>query len=138
MIRRLVRMKVLDEARLLGYLVVVVDGSGWLCFSYRHGDHCLERRHHSGVRYDHQVLEAKVLGPAGLTLSIGTAFIENTAAPATEGSAEAFKQDGELAAFSRLALQLKRAYPQLRLGLAGDALYACGRTFQIAKDNHWS
>ena len=86
----------------------------------------------------HQVLEAKVLGPDGLTLSMGSVFIENADAPMTAKAAEAFKQDCELNAFSRLAPQLKQDFPQLRLCLAGDSLYACGRMFQIAKDNHWS
>jgi hypothetical protein len=137
-IRRLLRMKVLDEARLLGHRVMVVDGTGWLCFRQRHCDHCLVRRHSHGTIYLHQVLEAKLLGPDGLTLSMGSAFIENADAPTTKVTAEAFKQDCELSAFSRLAAALKQAYPQLRLCLAGDALYACGRVFQIAQDNHWS
>lgn len=138
MIRRLIRMKILDEARLLGRLVVPVDATGWLVFRERHCPHCLVRQHPNGAYYTHQVLEAKVLGPGGLTFSIGTAFIENADAPATEVSAETFKQDCELSAFSRLAPQLKRDFPQARLCLSGDGLYACGRTFQIAKDAKWS
>ncbi len=136
--RRLIRMKVLDDARLLGHLVVAVDGTGWLCFRERHCDHCLVQRHEHYTLYMHQILEAKVLGPEGLALSMGSVFIENADAPTTEMAAEAFKQDCELNAFSRLAPQLKRDFPQLRLCLAGDSLYACGRMFQIAKDNHWS
>lgn len=138
MIRRLIRMKVLDDARLLGRLVVVVDGTGWVCFRVRHCDYCLVQRHEHYTLYMHQVLEAKVLGPDGLTLSMGSVFIENADAPMTAKAAEAFKQDCELNAFSRLAPQLKQDFPQLRLCLAGDSLYACGRMFQIAKDNHWS
>jgi hypothetical protein len=138
MIRRLMRMTILDEARLLGRLVVAVDGTGWLCFRERHCDQCLVRRHRSGTQYEHQVLEAKVLGPEGITLSIGTAFIENADAPTTPAAAETFQQDCEWSAFSRLAPQLKRDFPQVRLCLSGDGLYACGRTLQIAKDNGWS
>jgi hypothetical protein len=138
MLRHLIRMKILDEARLLGRLVVAVDATGWLFFRERHCDHCLVREHHSGTQYSHQVLEAKVLGSEGLTFSIGTAFIENADAPKTPAAAETFKQDCELSAFSRLAVQLKSDFPQLRLCLSGDGLYACGRTFQIAKDKHWS
>src|SRR5439155_1066930 len=41
MVRRLIRMKVLEAARLLGYLVVLIDGTGLLCFHRRHCDHCL-------------------------------------------------------------------------------------------------
>src|SRR5438132_6025559 len=96
MIRRLIRMKVLDDARLLGRLVVVVDGTGWVCFRVRHCDYCLVQRHEHYTLYMHQVLEAKVLGPDGLTLSMGSVFIENADAPMTAKAAEAFKQDCEL------------------------------------------
>jgi hypothetical protein len=115
-IRRLLRMKVLEEARLQGAMVMAVDGTGWLCFRERHCDHCLVRRYPHGTIYFHRVLDATT----------------------TKGTAAAFKQDCELSAFSRLAAEVKQAYPQLRLCLAGDALYACGRVFQIAQDNHWS
>lgn len=139
MLRRLVRMKALDSARLLGYFVMPVDGSGWLSFRERHCPHCLVRQHQHYTSYQHQVLEAKLLGPDGLTASLATAFIENDDAPA-EGSvaAETWKQDCELSAFVRLAADVKRAFPQLRLCLAGDSLYACGRVFQICQENRWS
>jgi hypothetical protein len=86
------------------------------------------------------VLEAKLLGPGDLTLSVGSAFIENEDAPAAAGrrSAEAIKQDCELKAFSRMAPQLKKDFPQLRLCLAVDALYACGRFFQECQDRRWA
>lgn len=139
MARRLLRMKVLDDARLLGHYVVPVDGTGLFCFRKRHCDACLEQRTKSGTRYLHQVLEAKLLGPAGLVVSIGTAFIENTDADGSrERDPERFKQDCELKAFQRLAPQLKKDFPQLRIVLAGDALFACGPTLQIAQDYNWS
>jgi hypothetical protein len=138
MIRRLLRMKVLDEARLLGHMVMVVDATGWLHFVQQHCPHCLVQRHKHGTVYLNQILEAKILGTGGLTLSMGSAFIENADARTTPVAAEAFKQDCELSAFSRLTPEIKRAYPQLRLCLAADALYACGRVFQICQDNHWS
>ena len=138
MVRRLVRMKVLDNARLLGHLVILVDGSGLLCWSRRHCDQCLVQRRHSGTLYLHQVLEAKVLGPAGVVLSVGSAFIENAdLAAATGKGADAVKQDCELKAFSRLAPALHQAFPQARLVLAGDSLFACGRVLQVAHDYHW-
>jgi len=58
--------------------------------------------------YLHQVLEAKLLGPAGVVLSIGSEFIANADTEATRGqNDEAVKQDCELKAFSRLAPRLK-------------------------------
>ena len=91
------------------------------------------QKHEHGTVYLHEVLEAKLLGPGDLTLSIGSAFIENdhAQAPAAAGrrSAEAIKQDCELTAFSRMAPQLTvpdrrcsvRLWPLLP-GLPGQAL----------------
>lgn len=139
MVQRLVRMKALDSARLLGSLVVLVDGTGLLCWRRRHCAQCLVHRHKSGTLYLHQVLEAKLLGPAGVVVSVGSAFIENADETAAAGkAAEALKQDCELKAFSRLAPQLRAVFPQARLVLAGDSLFACGRVLQLAKDYDWA
>jgi|GEM_PF-3325812 len=36
LVRRIIRMKALDDERLLGHFVVAVDGTGWLKFDRRH------------------------------------------------------------------------------------------------------
>src|SRR5262249_22369914 len=53
-------------------------------------------------------------------------------------SAEQRKQQCELKAMDALAPALKRDYPQLKICWLGDALWACGRAFQIARVNNWS
>lgn len=139
MIRRLIRMKALDDARLQGHFVVAVDGSGWMCFRTRHCDRCLTQKHGDTVVYLHLILEAKLVGPAGTALSIGTEFIENAeghdaaALPDTEQA----KQDCELMALERLAPVLKAQFPQLLLCLSSDSLYACGRALALARNNAW-
>jgi hypothetical protein len=137
-IHRLIRMKALDESRLQGRFVIVVDGSGYLVFKHQHCEHCLRRRHGEKTLYMHQVLEAKVLGPAQTVLSIGTEFIDNRDVANTPAgsSEESVKQDCELKAMRRLASTLRSDFPQLRMCLSGDGLYACGEGFQIAKDYH--
>jgi hypothetical protein len=139
MVRGLLRQKVFDEARLLGYRLVLLDATGHLRFHQRHCERCLVRKSGSSTLYLHQVLEAKLLGPAGLVASIGTAFIENAdQGPLTDdASVERLKQDCELKAWQRLAPQLKQDYPQLPLCLCGDGLYLCGATLAIAKENNW-
>jgi len=138
MVRRLLRMKILDTARLLGHLVVIVDGTGLLCFHRRHCDHCLVQRHAKSTLYLHNVLEAKLVGPAGVVLSVGTEFIQNEDASAAGGQGlDKIKQDCELKAFSRLAPKLKQAFPQARLVLAGDSLFACGRVLDACRHNDW-
>jgi hypothetical protein len=61
---------------------------------------------------------------------VGTEFIENA-------DPQASKQDCELKAFSRLAPRLKKDFPQLRLCLCLDALYACGRVLDVCRQNRW-
>jgi len=136
--QRLIRMKALDAARLLGRFVVLIDGSGYLVFHCRHCDHCLTQRHGETTLYMHQVLEAKLLGPAGTVVSIATEFIDNRDAQGTSAGAsqEQVKQDCELKALRRLLAGLRAEFPQLRICLGGDGLYACGEGFQFAKDYH--
>jgi hypothetical protein len=132
-LQRLIRMKALDAGRLQGRLVVALDGTGHVSFRRRHCPNCLVSKHEQYTLYQHQVLEAKLLGPAGLTLSMATEFIENSDVNlALNGDAR--KQDCELKAASRLLPALRRDFPQARICLGGDSLYACGRMFQLAQD----
>jgi hypothetical protein len=142
-VRRLLRNKVLDGFRFDGELVVAADGTGFLSFGQRHCAQCLEHRHGTGVCYLHPILEAKIVHPAGLALSIGTEFIENpvpapTSRRPTLTDYETVKQDCELNAFLRLAAQLKKAFPQTRFCLAADSLLACGPVLTVCEQNRWS
>jgi len=130
MVRRLIRMKALDKARLRGHFLIVLDGTGQLSFKQRHCKHCLTRKTGSQTLYYHHVLEAKLVTPEGMAISIGSEFIENS-------EAKASKQDCELKAFARLAPRLKKDYPQLRLCLCMDGLYANGMALEICRKNHW-
>ena len=139
MIRHLIRAKVLEPARVLSYLPVALDATGLYTFRQRHCDDCLTSRHGDCTIYAHNVLEAKLLGPGDLVLSLASEFIDNRDALAcTATSAAAFKQDCELKAFSRLAPRLHRDFPQLRLCLTVDALYGCGRFFAACQKHNWA
>jgi hypothetical protein len=138
MVQRLVRMKVLDAARLLGRLVLLIDATGLICFHQRHCKHCLVQRCGKQTLYLHHVLEAKVLGPAGVVVSLDSEFIENVDAAGAAGrSAEEVKQDCELKALQRLLPRIKKAYPQLCFVLALDSLYGCGPMFALAEELGW-
>jgi len=130
MVHRLIRMKALDSGRLMGHFLVNIDGTGQLTFHQRHCPHCLQQTIGGKTIYYHHVLEAKVVTPNGLAISIGTEFIENSDPKAT-------KQDCELKAFARLAPRLKRDFPQLLLCLCLDGLYANGSVLEICRQNHW-
>ena len=136
LVRRLLRMRVLDAARLQGHWVVAIDGTGYLVFRERHCAHCLERRYGEVTLYLHQVLEAKLLGPEGLVVSLGTVFIDQSDAADTpaDADAERRKQDCELKAFNRLDAQLRVTYPHLALCYSGDSLFACGRGLALGHD----
>jgi hypothetical protein len=138
-VQRLLRMKALDAARLLGQPVLLIDATGLICFHQRHCPHCLVQRHGKQTLYLHHVLEAKLLGPAGVVVSLGSEFIENADAADAKGkSAEEVKQDCELKALKRLLPRIKQDYPQLRFVLALDNLYACGPMFALAQQLKWS
>lgn len=130
MVRRLIRMKALDHGRLFGHFLVVLDGTGQFYFRRRHCQHCLRRTIDGKTQYYHHVLEAKLVTPDGLAFSIGSEFIENAAPHAP-------KQDCELKAFARLAPRLKKDFPQLRLCLCLDGLYANGTVLSICQQNRW-
>jgi hypothetical protein len=130
MVHRLIRMKVLDRGRLMGYFLIVVDATGQLTFEERHCPHCLERVVNGKTLYFHYVLEAKLVTPEGLAISVGSEFIENADPKAT-------KQDCELKAFCRLAPRLKKAFPQLNLCLCLDALYANGTVLDVCEQSRW-
>ena len=130
MVKRLIRMKVLDKERLLGHFVIAVDGSGMLKFKKRHCDHCLRQKISGKTLYFHHVLEAKLITPSGLALSIATEFIENI-------NLNASKQDCELKAFKRIQEKIKKTFPQLRICLLLDGLYANDPVFDICRKNNW-
>jgi hypothetical protein len=139
MVQRLLRMKALDAARLLGRPVLLIDATSLVCFRKRHCEHCLTRRHGKQTLYYHHVLEAKLLGPGGVVLSLDSEFIENADAGDTKGkSAEEIKQDCELKALHRLLPRIKKVYPELPFVLALDSLYGCGPVFALAAQFNWS
>jgi hypothetical protein len=143
-VRRLIRMKALDACRLSGKFVIALDGTGLLSFRRSHCESCLTQRWGKSTLYLHPVLEAKLVDLHGLALSVGTEFIENapahTAHPPRRSLSDyqKIKQDCELKAFTRLAPTLKKDFPQTRLCISADSLFACGPAIRICQDHHWS
>ncbi|MGM0568878.1 MAG: hypothetical protein ACQESB_06665, partial [Elusimicrobiota bacterium] len=131
MINRLIRMKTLTKFRIGGHYMVSIDGTGHLVFKERHCKHCLTKKKKGKIiYYYHNVLEAKLVTQTGVVLSMGTEFIENPHKRVT-------KQDCELKAFYRLAEKIKRSFPQLKICLLLDALYAGNPVFNICDRNNW-
>jgi hypothetical protein len=128
----LFEQKWLREYRLLGkYYLVAVDATGTVSFDERHCPHCLTKKSKNGkITYFHYVLEAKLITPDGLALSLASEWIENP-----EGEFD--KQDCERKAFKRLAEKLKKQYPRLPVCILADGLYPYEDAFQICEDNQW-
>lgn len=131
MLKRLIRKRCLEKYRLSGYYMVAVDASGHLTFNKRHCEHCLKAEKGGKVLYYyHPVLEAKLVLNNGMALSIGTEFIENP-------GSKVKVQDSELKAFRRLVEKLKKDFPQLKICLLLDGLYANKPVIDLCNKYCW-
>lgn len=135
MIQTILRKKLLVKWRLLDkYYLISVDGTGYIDFRKEHCSLCLTKELNNGKKYYyHPVLEAKLVTGNGLSLSIGTEFMENK----PKISSGDIKQDCELMAFYRWARKFKKEYPQLRICLLLDSLYARRPVFQLCERFGW-
>lgn len=132
LIRRLIRMKALDDWRLGGRFLLAVDGTGLYSFRERHCEACLETHHDSGVvTYSHKILVAFIVSSDGYALPVACNFIENPGQVYV-------KQDCEKKAFHRLEAKLKRLYPQTLFWLLLDGLYADQNVMRAAQGNGWN
>jgi hypothetical protein len=134
MVRVLLRRKIFHSSRFRKrWFRVAVDGSGVMSFDHKHCNQCLHKTSKKGkTTYSHQVMEARLITPNGFSISLATEWIENP-----EGE-EYDKQDCELKAFSRLAVKLKKAFPQLPILILADGLYPSEGFFKTCKNNQWS
>lgn len=131
MVRHLLRMRALDRFRLLGHVLVAVDGTGNLTFRFPHCEHCLTQKQGDETIYYHMALEAKLVTRNGMAFSLATEFIENP-------TPEPRKQDCERKAFARLAPQLKSAFPQMKICLLLDSLYLEQPAIRTCRENRWA
>ena len=130
-VRTLMRSRVLDDARVQGYYLIAIDGTGIMSSDEPHCATCLTQKHENGtMTYYHTVLEAKLVTPDGLVLSVGSEFIEN-AGPSVS------KQDSELKALYRLLPRLKARFPRARICVLLDGLYANDSVLKRCKDYGW-
>lgn len=136
MIHSLIRGKCFSNYRVLGHYPIVMDGTGYLAFKERHCDHCLHKniKNKEGkvirTYYYHPVVEAKLVTENGMALSVGSEFVENP-------DKGADIQDCELQAAYRLMDRIKRDFPQLRICLLLDALYAGAPVFSKCHEYKW-
>lgn len=128
----LIRMKALDDFRLCGYFLIAIDGSQVCTFAHEPWPGCPSRRLADGtVQYFSYVLDAKLVSPCGLALTLASEMLTN------EGHAEFDKQDCELKAFPRLAAKLRIRFPRTPLCLLLDGLYANQNVIRLTEANRW-
>ena len=132
LVKTLLEKKALHRYRLLGtYFVVAIDATGTVSFAERHCEQCLHQTSSPGKTTDfHTVLEAKLITPNGLAISLATEWI---AKPVDDYE----KQDCERQAFVRLAAKLKQRYPRLPIWLTADGLYPYQGFFDTCRTNDW-
>jgi hypothetical protein len=132
LLKTLHRQKQLQDALLLGHLMVVSDGTGIFSSTERHCAQCLTQEHKKeGLTvYLHNVLEAKIITWGGLALSVMTEWLLNPA----DGHYD--KQDCENKAFKRLLPHLKEEFPQQPFVHLLDSGYCNGPCFKTIEALH--
>jgi hypothetical protein len=130
MVQRLLRMRVLEYARVQERYLIAIDATGLWSWPTRHCETCLHQTRNGVTTYYHLVLEAKLITPDGLALSVCSEFIENVQPHAT-------KQDCEMAALPRLLAKLKELFPRLPICLLFDSLYANQTVLRLCRQHDW-
>lgn len=129
---RLIRKKALDPFRLYGYFPIAIDGTQTCTFDYEPWPGCPKRNLSNGkVQYFSYVLDAKLLTPSGMALTLATEFLTN------EGLEEFDKQDCELKAFPRLVEKLYQLFPRTPICLLLDGLYANQNVIRLVEAKGW-
>jgi len=132
LIRQLVIRRVLRRFKLFKkYFCVSVDATWYANFG-KEAPYagCLYRVSKNDKKtYLQPILEAKIVGHNGFSLSIATEWMLN--------GEEYEKQDCELKAFKRLAAQLKKCFPRLPICILADGLYPNKSVFDICHNNGW-
>lgn len=129
---QLIRAKVLDPFRLEGHFLLAIDGSQVCTFDAEPWPGCPHRKLSNGAhQYFAYVLDAKLVTPCGMALSVATEMLTN------EGNKEFDKQDCESKAFPRLVDKLKRFFPRTPLCLLLDGLYANQNVIRKIENHSW-
>lgn len=128
---RLQRSRFFDDYRLLGsdYLLVF-DGTWTHTFKEPHADNHLTQTHNEKTTYYYMVLEAKLVTPNGMAISLMSEFVENI-------EPNASKQDCETKAFLRLVKRIKQRFPRMPFTLLLDGLFARGPVFDVCTQYGW-
>lgn len=142
-VRKMIRRKSFDQAKVHGKWLVIVDGTELDEGFTKKNQNYLERTYHSGTekeftKYHRSVLEAKIYFGNNLIASIATETIENSEEYQNKKyTEEAIKQDCESKAFIRIAGKIKKRFPRLPICIAADGLYVNEKVMNLCKKYSW-
>lgn len=130
LIQKLLKNRVFHKYKINGMFVVPIDGTGMFKFENEPYDCCPSRTSKNEKKSYHQpVVEAKLVGQNGLSISLCSEFIIN------EDGEE--KQDCEYKATLRLIQKLHQHYPKLPIYIVLDGLYAKEPIMKAIRENKW-
>lgn len=115
-----------------GRYLIVIDATGVTTYDNDPEGKLLCKESKTGKKtYLNMMLEAKLVTPEGLSLSIASEPLSNAEVEAYQ------KQDCELKAFKRITDKIKKNFPRLPICLLLDSIYANKTVFDICKANCW-
>lgn len=132
MVRTLLDRKLLRPVRLDNqWYLVGVDATGVMSATEEDEGKLKKESKNGTISFSRQVLEAKIIVPGGMTISIASEWI------ATDQNDTGSKEDCEINAFKRLAGKIKAYFPKLAMCILVDSLYPSEPFFAICKANTW-
>lgn len=130
LIRVLLGKRVFHKFKRQGKFIISIDGTGVFKFSELPYENCPHKTSkHAKLTYHQPVVEAKLVGSNGMSLSVCTEFVINE-----DGKT---KQDCEYNATLRLMTKLKKSFSRLPITIVLDGLYAKQPIMQKIMDNGW-
>jgi hypothetical protein len=139
--KRLIADKKLERYKIFNRYVIVFDGTGKFSRDWEWCENCLER-HKKGQpegvnKYYAYALEASIVLNNGLTIPLMTEFLERDDYSTYSDNDEKRKQDNEIKAFKKLATRLKKAFPNLKITVTLDGIFANGPIMEMCKKFRW-
>lgn len=130
MIKSLIEKKRISS--FYGRYLIAIDATGITTYDEDLQNDLLHRQSKGGKKtYLNIMLEAKIITPEGLCLSIASEPLSNAEQKAYQ------KQDCELKAFKRISDKIKKFFPRLPVCLLLDGLYANNPIFDICREHGW-
>lgn len=140
LLKQLIRKKIFKELLHNKRYLVAIDGTQKYAMDEQWDERFLRRKIKGGdgeYQYYAYVLEAVLVFTNGMVIPLVSTFLENSEELEAIETYEDWKQDCEKKAFYRLAEQLKKYFPKLRITLLLDGLYANGPIFELCRKYRW-